>query len=501
MSASQARLLFISSRIHDIEMKSMNIANTKIRLASEGEQVSNDYVKALNETNFTVTNLSTNQTEQLNYAMIMSYGGALDSYSLQDSKGNVIIDADTLKKYNDAKGDVNKFIDSYGVDRSSNGVMGEYSSKIQDAQSAYDKADKKYITADENYNTVKGKLKDLQNYQAEAQQDLDDFKAKYSDVKFGDTGKDIEFPKSKVPNSETTVGSVTQSGTGNKTKTQGSNFNYQDVSYTEISEVEKVTTDEEVDGYIVTTEITTQYSQDFSYHWFHDSGGWVEDRPTDIGSMQEIYHHEVQYKHDYSVDEEKNIQNEFNRLLSNLSTTTSSVRIYENSDEYKNAKSAEEQARKDRANAFSDLESVKKEYSDAMESCPFNSEEQWYADLFMQIQNGYKSYDDKLLNNNEALENMIKSGEWFLTKKDESNKYIKHSTSSIGLINETTDKTHIARAEAEYNAAMLKINNKEKILDNELKKLDTEHNALNTEMDSVKNLIKENSDKTFNLFS
>ena len=41
----------------------------------------------------------------------------------------------------------------------------------------------------------------------------------------------------------------------------------------------------------------------------------------------------------------------------------------------------------------------------------------------------------------------------------------------------------------------------EKLLDNDLKALDTEHNALKTEQESIKSLIKENVDKTFNLVS
>ena len=80
--------------------------------------------------------------------------------------------------------------------------------------------------------------------------------------------------------------------------------------------------------------------------------------------------------------------------------------------------------------------------------------------------------------------------------------YYKNITASeSSTLNPETDSTEFAKAEAEYNAANMKINNKEKILDNELKKLDTEHSALNTEMDSLKNLISNNIDKSFNLFS
>ena len=53
MSASQARLLSITSRMNDVEYKSQQISNTKVRLADEAEQVANAYTKALNKTKLT----------------------------------------------------------------------------------------------------------------------------------------------------------------------------------------------------------------------------------------------------------------------------------------------------------------------------------------------------------------------------------------------------------------------------------------------------------------
>ena len=63
MSASQARLLSITSRMNDIEFKSQQVANTKIRLADESEQVANAYTKALNKQKYTATKW-TNGTAQ-----------------------------------------------------------------------------------------------------------------------------------------------------------------------------------------------------------------------------------------------------------------------------------------------------------------------------------------------------------------------------------------------------------------------------------------------------
>ena len=101
------------------------------------------------------------------------------------------------------------------------------------------------------------------------------------------------------------------------------------------------------------------------------------------------------------------------------------------------------------------------------------------------------------------------TGELYAWKeKDENDNEVTKSGYYRGItatenynMNTEYDSTELAKAEAEYNAANMKINNKEKLLDNELKKLDTEHNATSTEMDSVKNLIGNNIEKSFNLFA
>ena len=58
MSASQARLLGITSRMNDIEFKSQQISNMKIRLADDSEKVAHAYPEALNKQKFTMTSFA-----------------------------------------------------------------------------------------------------------------------------------------------------------------------------------------------------------------------------------------------------------------------------------------------------------------------------------------------------------------------------------------------------------------------------------------------------------
>ena len=65
MSASQARLLAITSRMNDIELRSQQISNTKIRLADESEEVANKYTAALNASKLTYTDYSSGQAQKI----------------------------------------------------------------------------------------------------------------------------------------------------------------------------------------------------------------------------------------------------------------------------------------------------------------------------------------------------------------------------------------------------------------------------------------------------
>ena len=96
------------------------------------------------------------------------------------------------------------------------------------------------------------------------------------------------------------------------------------------------------------------------------------------------------------------------------------------------------------------------------------------------------------------LYEMIESGQFYLQKDGVE---VSVSSEPTLAIEYERDNGFLAKAEAGYNAATAKINRKEKLLDNDLKALDTEHSALTTEQDSVKSLIGDNVEKSFNLFS
>lgn len=106
-----------------------------------------------------------------------------------------------------------------------------------------------------------------------------------------------------------------------------------------------------------------------------------------------------------------------------------------------------------------------------------------------------KSFEE-MLNNSDFLIQGILSG--YLTLMKDGQQVSLAGSKEISTV---YDKSDDAQAEAEYNAAMAKINRKEKALDSEMKRLDTEHSALQTELESIKSIISDHAGKDFNLFS
>ena len=61
MSASQTRLLGLTTRMHDLEYKQESLANIKLRLADESDQIAQKYTNALGKQAFSLTTYSNPQ--------------------------------------------------------------------------------------------------------------------------------------------------------------------------------------------------------------------------------------------------------------------------------------------------------------------------------------------------------------------------------------------------------------------------------------------------------
>ena len=157
MSASQARLLAITSRMNDIELRSQQISNTKIRLADESEQVANAYTKALNASKLTYTTFSSEKTQKIDLtpSNLSDYG-----FRLVDKDGNECTSAKitATQMYEMIESGQYKLQQEDGDDYKDTSVSGNVSLGIQTEDKDLARAEAEYNAATAKINTKEKKL-------------------------------------------------------------------------------------------------------------------------------------------------------------------------------------------------------------------------------------------------------------------------------------------------------------------------------------------------------
>ena len=108
MAASQARLLTITARQHDVEYQAQSIQNAKIQLATQSDEVYNEYLDALDATTLTLRNsaselVTATFNNMCGLNAIKTATG--EEYVLKDSQDRLIVPADVEEAYNDFMGD------------------------------------------------------------------------------------------------------------------------------------------------------------------------------------------------------------------------------------------------------------------------------------------------------------------------------------------------------------------------------------------------------------
>lgn len=107
MSASQANLLTLTSRLHDIEYKAQNIESQKIALATQKDELYQTYCDALDKTKiqvaFNSANGLANNYVDATFASVCTYDeNRTKQYAIRDSQtGKVIVEADVYNTYTD----------------------------------------------------------------------------------------------------------------------------------------------------------------------------------------------------------------------------------------------------------------------------------------------------------------------------------------------------------------------------------------------------------------
>ena len=106
MSASQARLLALKSRIHDVEYKAQSIQAKKLQLANFSDAAYDKYLDALDATTLTIKRAD-NSVIPATFTNLCSSQGVKNSnykgYSIRDEQGRLIVEQDVYEKLQSGK--------------------------------------------------------------------------------------------------------------------------------------------------------------------------------------------------------------------------------------------------------------------------------------------------------------------------------------------------------------------------------------------------------------
>ena len=105
MAASQANLLTLTSRLHDIEYKAQNIESQKIALATQKDELYQTYCDALDKTKIQVAYNDSSSLAKTyvdaTFSSVCTYNeNRTKQYAIRDSQtGKVIVDSDVYNTY------------------------------------------------------------------------------------------------------------------------------------------------------------------------------------------------------------------------------------------------------------------------------------------------------------------------------------------------------------------------------------------------------------------
>lgn len=138
MSASQARLLSLTTRLSDLEFTAQQISNQKVRLADSSQAMTDKYMDALKTKKLVMQTNVGNATptyKDLSAKMLLNFDpDSIDSQRLlTNAKGKVLMSNDMLGKYATANGNVSTFLASLGVDSTDTAKTKYYTNLFNEA--------------------------------------------------------------------------------------------------------------------------------------------------------------------------------------------------------------------------------------------------------------------------------------------------------------------------------------------------------------------------------
>ena len=119
MAASQARLLTITARLADNELRSQTINNAKMRLSTESSQASENYISALNDATLKFSNYDTDGnalSQTLTYNTLTAYSSYNTQYGLVNSSGQILVSESEAALFEASGENLTAYLKSHGLE-------------------------------------------------------------------------------------------------------------------------------------------------------------------------------------------------------------------------------------------------------------------------------------------------------------------------------------------------------------------------------------------------
>ena len=543
MSASQARLLSITARLTDNELRSQTITNSKLRLAEKSSEASQEYMNALNSEKLTFRYYNNNgesTSYNLTPALLYSYEPLKNQYSIQNASGQNLVSATDAANF-EKSANLSEFLSKYGL--VDNSELEKY--KADKAQYTIDKAEydakiKKYNDDKEKYEKA---LKEPSLYEqfssivGTKDKPISSTGYCYDAALKGDAGCYLHLLNLLIDFDGKTLSTRTyKTTTGAELKTNGNKGG----TYNQLSDEQKAT------FATISQRLETQKcnGDEDSLKTKVDAGK----TPTELEKLMGDYKlvekdgattYELKTLKEKAIDMYYIIQNKGTLGVNNDSMKTMLINFTEGDmqkvalDEpvKPDTKMPEEPTKpefnlyvtdKDKGQWYVNLWYMMNgsESANKIKSTTNSNGETIYGidnnDKNSSAQN-YKVIEDELLTSTDWLEFALKNGIVTLSQasyfnpSEDSSKTAEYTAEGVygsqkpytnaSDIVSVQDDAAIARAEVKYKNATTEIENKDKKYDQDLKKLDTQHNALQTEYESLKNVIDKNVERSFKAFS
>lgn len=523
LSASQARLLTLTARLSDLELRAQQISNSKMRLSTKSEEVSKTYSDALAKEQLTYK--SSNTSGDTTYSQVtanqfLTYDDtSSDSQRiLQDSYGRILVSQTIADNYQNSSGDLEKFLNTYGYTQYSaatlentyhasveSGLTTSLTGNLSDVLSTMTSTETPTTTVSMK-STYSGWMNVVtEDYNAVLDNGPDNFTSSIGNLESALSQFYYSSYESAVGNAwsiasqadQTYENSISSQEAAGSTPSTIDAF---DEAYSVLTQIDLSALAEAIS--------TTTYGTDTTY-----ATTMTKDQlSTELKSM---------YDSLKGVSDSLTSTDLTSYLSSTLNKISSLITETGTGTDAASTTAATDVANYLKGFSISSLTAVLDKASltnsataKAVGTYTYNQDAvSYYSNLFESMGNGttntYVTAADSCLSNSTWLYDQLKNGNLTISKYNTSKDADGNTTGAFALDSiasdsyfvESTDDSDTAKAQAAYEAGMAEVEAKDNKFDLQLNNINTEHSSVQTEIDSVKKVLDKNIDRSFKIFN